>query len=136
MEICTVDINTRGTTILYSEQKQDITCRKLASQVCHSNKSIFKSVIMSTNSILQKQQYIPVLKHDATIAPWSLLLSILHEFHNSRVNQGTIHTSEAICKVEENIMCFLMIMCLYYILFLWICLGFIILQILLFCVAH
>ena len=61
-----------------TEQKWDIMCKKLASQLCCSNKSSFKLVIMSENSILQKQQYIHGLKHDITIAPHTPVPAILH----------------------------------------------------------
>ena len=36
------------------------------------------------------------LQHDVTIAPYSLVLTTLHEFHDSKGHQGTIHTFEAI----------------------------------------
>ena len=51
---------------------------------------------MSVNGILQKQQYIHASKHDVTIAPCSLLPTIIHEFNVSKGHQGTIHTFEAI----------------------------------------
>ena len=62
--------------MLCTEQKQDITCNKLASQLCHSKKYIFKSVAMSANGILQKQQYIHGLKHDITIAQPTLVQGV------------------------------------------------------------
>ena len=51
---------------------------------------------MSENDILQKQHYIHGLKHDVTIAPHSPVPTILHEFHDFKCHQGTIHTFEAI----------------------------------------
>ena len=44
---------------------------KLASQLCQNKNSNFKSVIMSANGTLEKQQYIHGLKHDVTIASYS-----------------------------------------------------------------
>ena len=69
MEIYTTDLHTTSTSMLCTEQRRDITCRKLASQLHHCKKSSFKSVIMSANGILQKQQYIHDLKYDIIIAP-------------------------------------------------------------------
>ena len=54
--------------------------------------------MISTDSLLQKQLYIHRLKHDVVIAPHSIIPIILHEFHNSKGHQGTIHTYEAIGK--------------------------------------
>ena len=51
---------------------------------------------MFTIGILQKQQYIHGLKHDVTIAGYSLVPTTLHEFHNSKGHQGTICTFGAI----------------------------------------
>ena len=96
MEICETDKHTVSTTMFCTEQKWDIMCRKLASQLCQGYKSSFKSVIMSLNGILQRQQYMYSLKHDVTMAPCSLVSTILHEFHDSEDHQGTIHTFEAI----------------------------------------
>ena len=56
--ICTTDMHTISTAMLHTEQKWDILYMKLVSQKCHGNTSSFMSVIMSANSILQKQQYI------------------------------------------------------------------------------
>ena len=50
---------------------------------------------MSANGILQKQ-YIHGLKHGITIAPCSLIPTILHVFHDSKGHQGTIHTFEVL----------------------------------------
>ena len=58
MEICATNMHTLSTTVLHTEQRWDITCKKLVSQSHHSNKGNFKSVIMSGNDILQKQKYI------------------------------------------------------------------------------
>ena len=41
-------------------------------------------------------QYVHGLKHDITIAPNALLPTILHEFHDTKGHQGTIHTSQSI----------------------------------------
>ena len=95
--MCT-NIHTINIRILCTEQKWDKICRKLTPQVCHSNKSSFKSVIMSVSGILQKQ-YIHGFKHDITIAPHSLVQAILHEFHDSKGYQGTICTFEAIGRL-------------------------------------
>ena len=51
---------------------------------------------MSGNGILQKQQYIHGLKHDVPIAPHSLIPAMLHEFHDAKYHQKTIHMFEAI----------------------------------------
>ena len=95
-EVCATDMHTISTTMLCTKQMQDITCKKLASQLHCSNKGSFKLVIMSANGILQKQQYFYGLKHDVTIAPHSLVPTILHEFHDSKGFQGTIYTFEVI----------------------------------------
>ena len=96
IEICATDIHTISTSMIHTEQKWDIKCIKLVSQLCHNNKSSFKSVKISANHILQKQQYIHGLKHGVTIAPGSLIPSILHEFHDCKDHQGTICTFQAI----------------------------------------
>ena len=54
------------------------------------------SVTMSTSGILNKHQYIQGLECDVTIAPHSLVPTILHEFYYSKGHQGTIHTFEAL----------------------------------------
>ena len=54
MEICATDMHTLSTNMLYTEQRQDKTHRKLVLQICHINKSRFKSLIMSASGILQK----------------------------------------------------------------------------------
>ena len=51
---------------------------------------------ISTDGILQKQQYICGLKIDITMAPYSIVPVILYEFHNCKGHQGTIHMFEAI----------------------------------------
>ena len=53
-EACATNMHSLITTKLHTEQ----TCNKLSSQLCCCNKGNFKSVIMSANIILQKQQYI------------------------------------------------------------------------------
>ena len=55
MEICATRMHIISTSVLHTEQKWDKTCRKLVTKICYSNKSSFKSVIMSASSILQKQ---------------------------------------------------------------------------------
>ena len=56
----------------------------------------WKSVIMSANGILKKQQHVHGLKHDVTIAPHPIAPTILHEVHDSKGHQGTSHPFEAI----------------------------------------
>ena len=43
---------------------------------------------MSANGILQKQPYFHGLKHDVTIAPHSLVQTLLLDFHDSKGHQG------------------------------------------------
>ena len=95
-EICATNMHTLITSMLCSEQKQDKMCGKLALQIHHGNKSSFKSVTMSKSGILQKHQYDHGLEHDIIIAPCSLVPTILHEFHDSKGHQETIHTFQAI----------------------------------------
>ena len=63
-----------------------------------------------TDGLLQKQQYICGLKHDAVVAPLSFDPTILHEFHNSKGHQGIISTFKAIrrfywrSKLHQDIM--------------------------------
>ena len=54
--------------------------------------------MISPDSLLQKQQYVHRLKYDVTIVPHSIVPVILHESHNSKGNQDTICTFEAIRK--------------------------------------
>ena len=96
MGVHTNDMHTISTTMLQTEQKWNMPGKKLASKLCHSKKSSFKSVIMSTNGILQKQQYTHGLKHDITIAPYSLVPTILYELHDSKGHQGTMHPFQAL----------------------------------------
>ena len=91
MEMCATHMHITSITMLSNEKKWDLT-----SQLHHSNKSSLKSVIMSANGVLQKQQYIHGLKHDVTIVPHSLVPTFLHEFHDSKSHQGAIHTFEVI----------------------------------------
>ena len=50
MEVHATNMHTLSTTMLYIEEKLDINFKKkVASQLCHINKGIFKSVIMSVN---------------------------------------------------------------------------------------
>ena len=96
MEMCATDMHTISTTMLCTEEKWDIMCKKLISQLHCSNKSSFKSVIMSANGILPKQQYVHGLKHDIAIALHSLVATILHDFHDCKSHQGTISMFKAI----------------------------------------
>ena len=78
------------------QQKKDTNCRNLAAKSCHKNINSFNPVMISTGSLLQKQQNVNGFKHDVIVAPHSIVTTILHEFHNSKGHQGTIHTFEAI----------------------------------------
>ena len=89
-------MHTVSTSMLCTEQKWNIMCKKEASQLHCSNESSLKSVKMFENGILQKQQYIHGLKCDITIAPCSVVPIIVHKFHDSKGRQRTIHTFEAI----------------------------------------
>ena len=51
---------------------------------------------MSASGILQKQQYIHGSQHYISIAPHSLVPTILYEFHDSKGHQETICTFEGI----------------------------------------
>ena len=51
---------------------------------------------MSSTGILQGYQYIHGLQHDVTIAPHSLVLTMMHEFHDSKGHLGNIFAFEAI----------------------------------------
>ena len=51
-------MHTISTTMICTEQRWDITCKKLASQLHHTNEGKFRSVLMSENGILQKEQYV------------------------------------------------------------------------------
>ena len=89
-------MHTLSTTMLHTEQKWDITCKNLVSQLCYSNKGNFKSVITSANGILQKQQFICGFKDDVIRAPSSFIPTSLHDFHDSKGHEGTIHVFKAI----------------------------------------
>ena len=54
------------------------------------------SVTTSASGILHKHQYIHGLQQDITIVPCLLVPTILHESHDSKGHQGTIHMFEAI----------------------------------------
>ena len=54
IEVHESNMNTINTTMLCTEQKQDITCKRLTSQLYYSSKGKFKSVIMSANGIQKK----------------------------------------------------------------------------------
>ena len=70
----------------------------LAAQSHHKNKNSLNLFMIFPGSLLQKQQYINGLKHDVTIPLHSVVPVILHEFHNSKAHQGTIHTFEMIWR--------------------------------------
>ena len=95
-EVSANEMPTVSDTMLCTEQKRDIMCKKLASQLCHSINSSFKSVKMSENGIPQKHQYTHGLKHDIAIALHSLVPTMLHEFYDFKAYQGTICTFEVI----------------------------------------
>ena len=57
--------------------------------------------MISTDGLLQKQQYIHGLKHDFVTAPHSIVQTILNDFHNLKGHQGTIHTFEAIRRFYQ-----------------------------------
>ena len=93
----TTSIQTLFIDKLCTEQNKDIHCRNLAAQSHCKNKNIFNPVMISLDGLLQKkQQYVYGLKYDITVAPCSVVPVNLHEFHNSKGHQGTIHTFEAI----------------------------------------
>ena len=54
MEVHEKVMYTMSTTMLCTEQNWDITYKNLASQLCHNNKSSFKSFIMSASGILHE----------------------------------------------------------------------------------
>ena len=93
METCNSHAH-QSPTMLHTEQMQ--TCKRNSATIMPSNKSSFKSVLMSANSILQKHKYIPGLKHDITITPCSLVPTIQHEFHDFKGDQETIHMFKTI----------------------------------------
>ena len=97
-EVMANEIQTLSNDRLHAEQKKDMNCRKVAAQSYHKNRNSFNLVIISADSLLLKQQYIYVLRHDGIIAPHSVVPIILHEFHNSKGHQGTICTFETIGK--------------------------------------
>ena len=78
---------TVGIDTLQNEQKWDKTCKTLASKIHHSSKNSSKSFTLSAEGVLQKHQYIHGLQHDVTIAPHSLVPTILHEFYDSKGHQ-------------------------------------------------
>ena len=69
-EVAANKIQTLSTHTLCAKQRKDINCRNLASQSCHKTEC-FHPVMMSTESLLQKQQYVHGLKHDVAVAPLS-----------------------------------------------------------------
>ena len=96
IEICANSVHTISISMFCTEQKWDKTCKKLVSQICHGNRSNFKSVTMYVGGILQKHQYVHGLQHDITAVPHSLVPTTLHDFHDSKCYQGTICTVETI----------------------------------------
>ena len=68
-EVNTSKIHTLNSNVLHAEQKQDITCKKLASQSHCSNQNTFNTVLISADGIPQKQQHVHGLKHVITTAP-------------------------------------------------------------------
>ena len=90
LEVCATSMQTVGIDMLHSEQNWDNMCKKLAMQLCHSNKNSSKSFNLSADGVLQKYQHIHGLQHDVAIAPHSLVPTILHEFYDSKGHQGTI----------------------------------------------
>ena len=64
--------------------------KKETLQSCCGNRSVSTTVVISVNSILQKQQYIHGLKQDVTRAPHSIRSFIMHEFYNYKVHYRTI----------------------------------------------
>ena len=95
-KVCATRMHTIGIAILCHEQNWDKMCKMVISKIHHNNKISPKSFTLSADGVLQKHQYIHGLQHDITIAPCSLVHTILHYFHDSKGNQGTIHSFEAI----------------------------------------
>ena len=54
-------IHILNSKVLHADPMQDITCKKLALQSHCSDKNTFKTVGISANGIIQKQQYIVIL---------------------------------------------------------------------------
>ena len=52
--------------------------------------------MISTDDLLQKQQYVHGVKHDVIVALCSIIPTILHEFHNVKSHKGAICTFKAI----------------------------------------
>ena len=96
MKVCATDMHVISTTMLCTEQKWNIMCKDFASQLYHSSRRSFKSVTMSANGTLQKQQYTHGLSYDIIMVPCSLVQTILHEFYDSTGYQGTISTFQTI----------------------------------------
>ena len=91
-----INIQTLIIDRLPTEQKKDIHFRNLAAQSFHKNKNSFNMVIISPELLLRKQQYVPGLNYAVTRALHSVAPVILHELLNSKGQQGTIHTFDAI----------------------------------------
>ena len=88
-------IQTLSTDRLLAKQKKEINGRNLAVQSQCKNRKSFNPVMISTDGLLQKLQYIHGLKHYLVVTPHSIVPTSLHEFHNSKSHQGTIHILEA-----------------------------------------
>ena len=68
-EVVANKVQTLSTDRLWAEQKKDTNCRNLVAQLQHKNRNSFNPVMISMDGLLQKQQYIHGLKHDAVVAP-------------------------------------------------------------------
>ena len=66
---------------LHAEQMKDTNFTNLATQSHCKNRNSFNLVVISTYGLPQKQQCIHGLKHDAVVAPHSILPTI-HEIDN------------------------------------------------------
>ena len=89
-------MQTKGIDMLHNEQRQDIMSKMLALQICHGSKNSSKSFTLFADGVLQKHWCVHCLQHDITIAPHSLVPTLLYEFHEPKGHQGNIHTFEAI----------------------------------------
>ena len=65
--LCATSMHTVDTDTLHNEQKWDIMCKKLVSQIQHSNANIFQPVTLSADDVLQKHQHVHGLQHDVTM---------------------------------------------------------------------
>ena len=88
-EVLSYKIQTLRTDTLCAKQEKGINCINLAAQSHHKNRNSSNLVMISADGLLQKEQYILGLK-SVVVAPYSVIPTILHEFHNSKGHQGTI----------------------------------------------